>query len=72
MSPDQIEVGKTYKHREDDLFEATVLEIKEDATKVRIVRYIVRYKCRQISYPWSPLTAFAEFANIVVDDKEES
>jgi hypothetical protein len=67
MSPDQIEVGKTYKHREGHLFEATVLEIKEDAAEGRLVRY----KSRQTSYPWGSLTAFAEWAKIVVDDKEE-
>ena len=68
MSPNQIKVGKTYKHREDDLFEATVLEIKEDAAEVSLVRY----KCRQTSYPWSALAFFAEWANIVVADKEMS
>ena len=40
MSPDQIEVGKTYKLSEEDPFEFTVLEIKcGDAEE-----YLVRYK----------------------------
>lgn len=74
MSPDQIEIGKTYKSCEDDPFKFTVLEIKGGGAE----EYLVRYKrekasgFRSMVYPWLPLTVFARWVNIVVDDKELS
>ena len=72
MSPDQIEVGKTYKSREDDHYEFTVLEIKGDDWGGRVVRYKEAQKSLlpPMEYPWLPLTVFARWAKSVVDEKE--
>ena len=74
MSPYQIEVGKTYKCSEDDPLEFTVLEIKGGMFGERLVRYKREPASgfRSMAYPWLPLTVFARWANIVVDDKELS
>jgi hypothetical protein len=74
MSPDEIEVGKTYKCSEDDPFEFTVLEINDGAAEETLVRYKREQASgfRSMAYPWLPLTVFARWANVVVDDKEES
>jgi hypothetical protein len=74
MSPDQIKVGKTYKCSQDDSFEFTVLEIKDGAAEETLVRYKREQASgfRSMAYHWIPLTVFARWAKIVVDEKELS
>lgn len=76
MSPDQIEVGKTYKHREGSSAEKTVLEISdydvECGTGTQVtVRWLIRLPdVTVVRQGLLSLADFAKWANIVVDNKE--
>ena len=78
MSPDQIEVGKTYKHREGSSVEKTVLEIADYDFESGIgtqvtVRWPIRLPEGTVDRQGLlSLADFARWANIVVDDKEMS
>ena len=73
MSPDQIEVGKTYKHREGSSVEKTVLEIAdydfECGTRTQVtVRWLIRLpEVTVVRQGLLSLADFARWANVVVD-----